>query len=79
MFIFLCSLCYISDFTTQVSSMLVAVVSFTLHYYFGNKDNAISLNTVNIFAGLALFNQLTVPFLILPVTLLMFVQAMVSS
>lgn len=35
------------------------------------------MTAVNVFAGLAFFNQLTVPLLILPVTVLMVVQAVV--
>ncbi|KAF9410974.1 hypothetical protein HW555_010106 [Spodoptera exigua] len=37
------------------------------------------LTATNVFAGLAFFNQLTVPLLILPVTVLMVIQAMVST
>lgn len=60
----------------QVSGILVTIITFTMHYYFETKT---SLNVVNVFAGLALFNQLTIPLLILPVIVLMIIQAMVSS
>ncbi|XP_063821698.1 ATP-binding cassette sub-family C member Sur-like [Ostrinia nubilalis] len=63
-------------FTTQVSTVLVTVITF-LAYYFLNDSKG--LTAVNVFAGLTLFNQLTVPLLILPVTVLMMIQAMVST
>lgn len=65
----------ISAFTTQISTILVTVVTFTVYYFLENSKN---LTAVNVFAGLALFNQLTVPLLILPVTVLMVIQALVS-
>ncbi|XP_060810870.1 ATP-binding cassette sub-family C member Sur isoform X2 [Amyelois transitella] len=63
-------------FTTQTSTILVTVVTFTVYYFLENNKN---LTAVNVFAGLALFNQLTVPLLILPVTVLMVIQAKVST
>lgn len=63
-------------FTTQMSSILVTVITFTVYYVIGDSSQ---FTTVNVFAGLALFNQLTVPLLILPVTVLMVIQAMVST
>lgn len=65
---------YISAFTTQISSILITVITFTVYYFI---DNDSRFTAVNVFAGLALFNQLTVPLLILPVTVLMVIQAMV--
>ncbi|XP_022119948.2 ATP-binding cassette sub-family C member Sur [Pieris rapae] len=63
-------------FTTQFSSVLITVITFVAQYWL-NKSSA--LTTVNVFAGLVLFNQLTIPLLILPVTVLMIIQAMVST
>nr|XP_026495227.1 ATP-binding cassette sub-family C member Sur [Vanessa tameamea]XP_026495229.1 ATP-binding cassette sub-family C member Sur [Vanessa tameamea] len=64
------------NFTTQVSAALITIITFTTHYYL---ENTITLNSINVFAGLALFNQLTIPLLILPVTIFMMIQAMVST
>ncbi|XP_053625713.1 ATP-binding cassette sub-family C member 8 isoform X2 [Plodia interpunctella] len=66
----------ILTFTTHASTILVTVVTFTMYYFIENSKN---LTAVNVFTGLALFNQLTVPLLILPVTVLMVIQAMVST
>ncbi|CAK1552104.1 unnamed protein product [Leptosia nina] len=66
----------ILTFITQFSSVLVTVITFIAQYLLGKSSE---LTTVNIFAGLALFNQLTIPLLILPVTVLMVIQAMVST
>ncbi|XP_045785770.1 ATP-binding cassette sub-family C member 9-like isoform X2 [Maniola jurtina] len=63
-------------FTTHLSAILVTVITFTTHYFLDHGKN---LTVVNVFAGLALFNQLTIPMLILPVTVLMIIQAMVSN
>ncbi|XP_068629390.1 ATP-binding cassette sub-family C member 9 [Battus philenor] len=63
-------------FTTQASTLLITVVSYTLLYFLDNGEN---LTVVNVLAGLALFNQLAIPLLILPVTVLMVIQAMVST
>ncbi|XP_069365372.1 ATP-binding cassette sub-family C member 9-like isoform X2 [Maniola hyperantus] len=63
-------------FTTHLSAIFVTVVTFTTHYFL---DHGRNLTIVNVFAGLALFNQLTIPMLILPVTVLMIIQAMVSN
>ncbi|XP_050672512.1 ATP-binding cassette sub-family C member Sur-like [Leptidea sinapis] len=59
--------------SAQFSTVLVSVVTFMLHYYLNSPTN---LTAVNIFTGLALFNQLSIPLLILPVTVLMVIQAM---
>ncbi|CAG9096741.1 unnamed protein product [Plutella xylostella] len=63
-------------FTTQASTILVTFITFTAYVFMHTAEG---LTAVNVFAGLALFNQLTVPLLILPVTVLMIIQAMVSS
>ncbi|CAH2259124.1 jg9979 [Pararge aegeria aegeria] len=63
-------------FTTHLSAIFVTVVTFMTHYFLDNGSN---LTVVNVFAGLALFNQLTIPMLIFPVTVLMMIQAMVST
>ncbi|XP_035436877.2 ATP-binding cassette sub-family C member Sur-like [Spodoptera frugiperda] len=66
----------ILTFTTQISSIIITVVTFTVYYFI---DSNSKLTATNVFAGLAFFNQLTVPLLILPVTVLMVIQAMVST
>ncbi|RVE50110.1 hypothetical protein evm_005316 [Chilo suppressalis] len=63
-------------FTTQVSTILVTVITFFVYYFLNDSKG---LTAVNVFAGLALFNQLTIPLLILPVTVMMVIQAMVST
>ncbi|CAH2074102.1 unnamed protein product, partial [Iphiclides podalirius] len=63
-------------FTTHASTILITVVTYTLLYFL---DNGEGLTVVNVLAGLALFNQLAIPLLILPVTVLMVIQAMVST
>lgn len=65
-----------SAFTTQISSIIITVVTFTVYYFI---DSNSKLTATNVFAGLAFFNQLTVPLLILPVTVLMVIQAMVRT
>lgn len=64
----------VSAFTTQVSTILITVITFSTYYFI---ENNAELTAVNVFAGLAFFNQLTVPLLILPVTVLMVIQAVV--
>lgn len=49
------------------------MITFTVYYFL---DNSNTFTAVNIFTGLALFNQLSVPLLILPVTVLMVIQAL---
>lgn len=67
---------FVSAFSTQISTILVTVVTFSVYSCLNNSEG---LTAVNVFAGVALFNQLTVPLLILPVTVLMIIQAMVSG
>lgn len=55
---------------------MITVITFTVYYFI--EDNS-QLTATNVFAGLAFFNQLTVPLLILPVTVLMVIQAMVRK
>ncbi|CAD0196745.1 unnamed protein product [Chrysodeixis includens] len=63
-------------FSTQISTILITVITFSVYYL---VDNNTPLTATNVFAGLAFFNQLTVPLLILPVTVMMVIQAMVST
>lgn len=65
----------LTAFSTQISTVIITVVTFILYYFIEERNG---LTAVNVFAGLAFFNQLTVPLLILPVTVLMVIQAMVS-
>ncbi|XP_028037616.1 ATP-binding cassette sub-family C member Sur-like isoform X1 [Bombyx mandarina] len=63
-------------FSTQVSTILITVITFTVYFFI---EEGTGLTAMNVFAGLAFFNQLSVPLLILPVTVLMIIQAMVST
>lgn len=63
-------------FTTQASTILVTVITFMVYYFIGDSRE---LSAGNVFAGLALFSQLSIPLLVLPVTVLMVIQATVSN
>nr|CAD7415628.1 unnamed protein product [Timema poppensis] len=61
-------------FLTHASSVLVTLVTFGV--YFSMEEGALSPG--NVFTGLALFNQLTVPLFIFPITVPVIISAMVS-
>lgn len=74
-----CSIHYLNlfaAFSTQISTILITAVTFSIYYVIEGSSR---LTAVNIFAGLAFFNQLTAPLLILPVTVQMIMQAVVSK
>nr|CAD7596639.1 unnamed protein product [Timema genevievae] len=62
-------------FLTHASSVLVTLVTFGV--YFSMEEGALSPG--NVFTGLALFNQLTVPLFIFPITVPVIISAMVST
>jgi hypothetical protein len=61
-------------FLTHASSILVTLVTFGLHFLLEGS----SLAPENVFSGLALFNQLTVPLFIFPITVPIIISALVS-
>ncbi|KAJ0180469.1 hypothetical protein K1T71_003873 [Dendrolimus kikuchii] len=63
-------------FSTQISTILITAITFSIYYVI---EGSSKLTAINIFAGLAFFNQLTAPLLILPVTVQMIIQAVVST
>ncbi|XP_071446866.1 ATP-binding cassette sub-family C member Sur isoform X2 [Hetaerina americana] len=68
----------VMTFLTHASSVLVTLVTFGTHLAIAEEDS-LSLTPANIFAALALFNQLTVPLFIFPVTVPIAINAMVST
>lgn len=65
----------IMTFLTHASSILVTLVTLGLHFLI--EEN--SLTPENVFSGLALFNQLTVPLFIFPITVPIIISALVST
>ncbi|XP_076375179.1 uncharacterized protein LOC117218023 isoform X2 [Megalopta genalis] len=63
------------NFLSHASSVLTTLFAFGARYWIEDR----SLEAGNVFAGLALFSQLTVPLLIFPVTIPIVVDAMVST
>jgi len=61
-------------FLTHISSVLVTVVTFGLYPYIESEK----MEPAKVFAGLALFNQLTVPLFIFPITVPVVIDAIVS-
>jgi hypothetical protein len=64
-------------FFTHISSILITVV--TLAAYTLMSDNEIEFNSANVFAALALFNQLTVPLFIFPITIPIIISCLIST
>lgn len=64
----------IMTFLTHASSVLVTLVTFGACFLMEEP-----LTPANVFAGLALFNQLTVPLFIFPVTVPIIISAVVST
>ncbi|XP_069691069.1 ATP-binding cassette sub-family C member Sur isoform X2 [Periplaneta americana] len=62
-------------FLTHASSVLVTLVTFGVYFLLEEKP----LTPENVFSGLALFNQLTVPLFIFPITVPIIINAMVST
>lgn len=60
-------------FLTHISSVLVTLVTFGLYSYIETEK----LEPSKVFAGLALFNQLTVPLFIFPITVPVVIDALV--
>lgn len=67
----------VSAFLTHISSILITVVTFAA--YTLTNDNKEEFNSANIFAALALFNQLTVPLFIFPITIPIIISCIIST
>lgn len=65
---------FFAAFLTQTSSVLMVVVTLVVYLHV----ETISLAPAAVFSALALFNQLTVPLVIFPVTIPIIITAMVS-
>lgn len=61
-------------FLTHASSILVTLVTFGAYFLLEERP----LTPESVFSGLALFNQLTVPLFIFPITVPIIISAMVS-
>lgn len=64
-------------FLTHISSILITVVTFAAFTLI--NDDAIEFNSSNVFAALALFNQLTVPLFIFPITIPIIISCLIST
>ncbi|CAO1396998.1 unnamed protein product [Diamesa serratosioi] len=64
-------------FLTHISSILITIVTFAVYTLI--NDDKIEFNASNVFAALALFNQLTVPLFIFPITIPMIISAIIST
>lgn len=64
----------ISAFLTHSSTSLITLVTLGVYYYIEGS----SLSPANVFSALALFNQLTVPLCIFPITVPIIISALVS-
>jgi ABC-type multidrug transport system fused ATPase/permease subunit len=62
-------------FLTHASSILVTLVTFGVYFLLEARP----LTPENVFSGLALFNQLTVPLFIFPITVPIIISAKVST
>uniref|UniRef100_A0A1B6GIW2 Uncharacterized protein n=2 Tax=Cuerna arida TaxID=1464854 RepID=A0A1B6GIW2_9HEMI len=62
-------------FLTHASSALITLVTLAAFYILESSD----LSPANVFTGLALFNQLTVPLFIFPITVPIIISALVST
>lgn len=64
-------------FLTHISSILITIVTFAA-YTLMNDEN-IEFNSSNVFTALALFNQLTVPLFIFPITIPIIISSLIST
>ncbi|CAB3372321.1 Hypothetical predicted protein [Cloeon dipterum] len=65
----------VMTFLTHASSVMVTLVTFVTYWLLEDKD----LTAADVFSALALFNQLTVPLFIFPVTVPIIIGAIVST
>lgn len=66
-------------FLTHLSSIIITVVTIAVFLSIENADTTDKFTTGRVFAALALFNQLTVPLFIFPITIPMIISAIVST
>lgn len=64
---------------THLSSIIITFVTFALFLTIESNDITDKFTTGRVFAALALFNQLTVPLFIFPITIPMIISAIVST
>lgn len=62
-----------------MSSVIITVVTIAVFLSIENADESDKFTTGRVFAALALFNQLTVPLFIFPITIPMIISAIVST
>lgn len=66
-------------FLTHLSSVIITFVTFAVFLSIESNDVSEKFTTGRVFAALALFNQLTVPLFIFPITIPMIISAIVST
>ncbi|XP_055301236.1 ATP-binding cassette sub-family C member Sur isoform X3 [Sitodiplosis mosellana] len=66
-------------FLTHLSSIIITFVTFAVFLSMESNDVLDKFTTGRVFAALALFNQLTVPLFIFPITIPMIISAIVST
>lgn len=69
----------LTAFLIHVSSVIIAFVTIAVFLCIESVDNATKFTTSRVFAALALFNQLTVPLFIFPITIPIIISAIVST
>lgn len=70
---------YFTAFLTHLSSIIITFVTFAVFLSIETDDVMDKFTTGRVFAALALFNQLTVPLFIFPITIPMIISAIVST
>lgn len=75
-FNFIFFLC-VPAFLTHISSILITIVTFAAYTLI--NDESIEFNSSNVFTALALFNQLTVPLFIFPITIPIIISSLIST
>lgn len=70
---------FFTAFLTHFSSIIITFVTFAVFLSIENNDVTDKFTTGRVFAALALFNQLTVPLFIFPITIPMIISAIVST
>lgn len=70
---------HFAAFLTHLSSIIITFVTFAVFLSIESHDMADKFTTGRVFAALALFNQLTVPLFIFPITIPMIISAIVST
>lgn len=68
-----------SAFLTHLSSVVITFVTIAVFFTIETKEEIQKFSTGRVFAALALFNQLTVPLFIFPITIPIIISAIVST